>query len=66
MPSVSVAIVCETEGCPNAGQVINVVSEIPADQIDLFFEDYRGEDAEDTCSLCGQPGIAQDPVPEEG
>jgi hypothetical protein len=58
---VTFLIVCETEGCPNDGEVINRVSEIPVEEAERWLEDYltsRSSEEEDYCPLCGQQGVA--------
>lgn len=60
----SVPLVCETTGCNNSGNVVNLVSGIIPQDLDLFYEDYDGSAPEDRCPLCGQPAIAQDPLRE--
>lgn len=59
---VSVPIVCMTEGCPLRGETINVVSEIEPQYLDAFYEDYDDSSPEDHCPLCGELGVACDPV----
>lgn|GEM_PF-5125341 len=61
-----VTVVCETPGCERNGEVINTISELEEESLDIWFEDYNGESEEaDWCIACGQPGIAQDPQPME-
>lgn len=54
-------IVCETEGCPNKGEVVNQPT-VDADDCDSFEEQYgRGsEDEYDYCHECGELGVLQD------
>lgn len=61
---VSIPIICETLDCPNDCRLINLISEYPADMIDAFFEDYDGSEPEDRCPLCGEAGIAHNPMAE--
>jgi hypothetical protein len=60
---VAVPIICENPRCPNFGQIINVVSEI--EDIDLFYENYDGSVSEDYCIVCGELGVAEDPILNE-
>jgi hypothetical protein len=57
-----IPIVCENEQCPNFGKTINVISEIAAEDIDLFYEDYDGSVEYDYCPICGELGVAKDPI----
>jgi len=59
-----VPIVCETDGCPNYGKTINWVTNIPEEDLDLFYEGYDESEPADYCQLCGEWGVAEDPVPE--
>lgn len=62
--TVSIPLVCETLGCANRGEIVNTISEYPAEFIEAFYEDYDGSEPEDVCPMCGEPAIAQDPVME--
>jgi hypothetical protein len=59
-----IPIVCEIAVCPNSWRVVNVVSEIDEDNIDLFFEGYDDSEPEDHCTVCGALGVAEDPRPD--
>ena len=59
---IKIPIVCETPGCSNGGLLINVISEVPIADMDLFYESYDGSDDADYCVICGELGIAQDPI----
>ena len=59
-----VPIVCETDGCPNNGEVINEVSEIAPKDMELWLEGYwtsKSSSEEDYCPLCGEQGVAYEP-----
>jgi hypothetical protein len=58
-----VPIFCETEGCPNSGKVVNWVTNIPVEDLDLFYEGYDGSEEADYCNICGELGVAEDPEP---
>ncbi|MEW6006482.1 MAG: hypothetical protein AB1695_14355 [Stygiobacter sp.] len=58
-----IPIICENE-CVNRGSVINIVSGIPEEDLDLFYEDYDGSDESDICRFCGQAGVALNPIDE--
>lgn len=59
---VKIPIVCENDECENYGNLINVVSEIDIGDIDLFYENYDGSVEYDYCQICGQLGVAEDPI----
>lgn len=59
---IKIPIICENNQCPNLGKAINIVSEIAIEDIDLFYENYDGSANEDYCSICGELGIAEDPI----
>ena len=61
----TIPILCETEDCPKAGEVINEISGIEEKYLDLFYEDFDGTEEYDRCPACGNPGIADDAKPEE-
>lgn len=54
-------ILCETEGCPHEGKVVNQPV-VDADDCDAFVEGYGhgSEDPYDYCAECGQLGVLQD------
>jgi hypothetical protein len=62
---VKIPILCLTPGCPHEGQAINVVSEIPEHELDLFFEGFDGSEEADYCPLCGALGVAETPVDDD-
>lgn len=55
--------ICENEGCPNNGKIINTFV-FPAEDEDDIYEQYGhgAEDPEDFCPECGELGILQDPL----
>jgi hypothetical protein len=56
--TVTVGVVCETEACPNEGDIVNEIT-IPAADENTFVENYGhgGEDVvNDTCRDCRQLG----------
>lgn len=57
-----IPIICENPACRNRGRRVNAVSRIPLADMDLFYEGYDGGDPADYCPLCGQLGVALDPV----
>ena len=57
-----IPIVCETPGCKDRGRELNQVSGILPPDVNLFFEGYDGSELEDQCLVCGQVGVAQDPI----
>ncbi|MCZ2128186.1 MAG: hypothetical protein LC099_10495 [Anaerolineales bacterium] len=59
---VNIPIVCENDECKNCGSLINIISEINIQDVDLFYENYDGSNEHDYCPICGQLGIAEDPV----
>ena len=56
---------CYTKGCTNYGEAINIVSGIPAYELELFYEGYDGTEPEDICPLCGESGVAEDAQEEK-
>lgn len=56
-----IPIICENPHCANLDNLVNVVSGITTDDMDLFYESYDGTDAEDYCPVCGELGVAEDP-----
>lgn len=59
---IKIPIVCENEKCENYGNFVNLVSEMEASGVDLFYENYDGSVEEDYCPICGVLGIAEDPI----
>ncbi|WKZ51201.1 MAG: hypothetical protein QY329_00445 [Anaerolineales bacterium] len=59
---VKIPIVCENGQCSNFGGTINVISEIAAEDLDLFYENYDGSVEYDYCPICGELGVAEDPI----
>ena len=57
-------IFCETEGCWNCGRMINLVSNIPVEDLDLFYEGYDESEPADSCNVCGELGVLGEPEPE--
>lgn len=57
-----IPIVCENSECANYGDFINVVGEITIDDINLFYENYDGSVEYDYCPICGELGVAEDPI----
>lgn len=39
-----------------------MISGIPIRDLDLFYEGYNGSAKEDYCSICGELGVAEDPI----
>ena len=59
---IAVPIICENQQCPNLWKTINTVSELKIEDIDLFYENYDGSVSEDYCFICGELGIAEEPI----
>lgn len=59
---VEIPIICENEQCQNFGNVINVISEIAIEDLDLFYENFDDSVEEDHCIICGELGVAEDPI----
>ena len=57
-----VPIICENALCQNSGKLVNRVYGINTSEIDLFYENYDGSIEEDYCPICGELGIAEDPI----
>lgn len=60
--ALKIPIVCENDQCKNHGNAFNIVSGINIKDIDLFYESYDGSVEQDYCPICGQLGIAEDPI----
>ncbi|MCC6299039.1 MAG: hypothetical protein IT314_07055 [Anaerolineales bacterium] len=60
--NIKVPILCENSHCRNFGNIVNIVSEISMEDIDLFYEGYDGSVDQDYCPVCGELGIAEDPI----
>jgi hypothetical protein len=60
----AVPVICLTDGCPQRGNLIHVISGIAEDNLDLFFEGFADDCPEDYCPECRQLGVACDPVAE--
>ena len=58
--TVSVPITCGNGKCSNFGNLINCVTELVEEDIDLFYEGYDGSDSADYCPLCNELGVAED------
>lgn len=58
-----IPIVCENNECENYSNLINVVGEINIGDVDLFYENYDGSVENDYCPICGELGVAEDPIP---
>ncbi len=58
---IDIPITCENPQCENAGRLVNVISEIAVEEIDLFYESYDGSDDADYCLTCEELGVAGDP-----
>lgn len=61
----AVPIVCLTGGCAGRGRLVNVVSGLLEEDLDSFYEGYDESCPEDYCPICGELGVADDPVDEE-
>lgn len=57
--AVEIPIICESQQCANYGRVINIVSELTTNDLDLFYEDYNGTEPADYCPLCKKLGVAE-------
>jgi hypothetical protein len=58
---IGIPIVCENDKCPKHGNLINSISEINVQDLELFYEDYgHNSYKEDCCQFCGQLGIVQE------
>ncbi len=56
-----IPIICENDRCENCGQLVNLVSEVSLEDLDLFYENYgRPANEEDYCRICGELGVAED------
>lgn len=59
---IEIPIICENTQCRNFGKVINLISGIAIEDLDLFYENYDGSVEEDECPVCGEIGVAEDPI----
>jgi hypothetical protein len=59
---VEIPIICENEQCSSFGKLVNVVYGITMNELDLFYENYDGSVDEDHCLICGELGVAEDPI----
>ena len=57
---VVIPIICGSPQCRHFKQLVNVVSEVPIEELDLFYEGYDGSDSADYCMVCGKLGVAED------
>ena len=60
-----IPLVCETPDCPHFGQVIDVISGIAPENLDMVYEDYGSDDDANFCPLCHCLAVAQDPEDED-
>ena len=59
---IRIPIVCENERCENYGNLVNLVRGIKANEADLFYDNFNGSVEEDYCPICGELGVAEDPI----
>lgn len=59
---IEIPIICKNDGCENYGDLVNLVRGIKAIETDLFYENYDGSVEEDYCLICGELGVAEDPI----
>lgn len=59
---IKIPVFCENAQCKNFGNLVNIISEISVEDIDLFYEGYDGSVEEDYCPVCGELGVAEDPI----
>jgi hypothetical protein len=62
MAQIEIPIICENDQCQNFGNFINIVYDIAINRINLFYENYDGSVEDDYCPICGELGIAEDPI----
>lgn len=55
-----VPITCGNSSCRNFNRLVNVISGISVEDMDLFYQSYDGSDPHDYCPVCGELGIAED------
>ncbi|WP_424948176.1 hypothetical protein [Candidatus Spongiihabitans sp.] len=48
--------------CKNFDRLVNVVTEVDIADMDLFYEGYDGSEDVDYCQICGELGVAEDPI----
>ncbi len=51
---IEIPIVCETAQCENSGKLVNTVSGIRFEDLDLFYENYDDSVEQDHCPICGE------------
>ena len=56
-----IPITCGNPQCRNFNELVNMVSGVTMENMDLFYESYDGSDTEDYCLVCGELGVAEDP-----
>lgn len=56
-----IPITCGNSRCRNFNHLVNVVSGVPLEKLDLFYESYDGSESADYCPACGELGVAEDP-----
>lgn len=59
-----IPLVCETADCANQWKVVQVISQIAPEHLDLFYENYDGSDGDNYCPLCAVLAITYDALPE--
>jgi len=59
---VDIPIVCENKQCENCGNLVNVVRGINIEDLNLFYENYDDSVEQDHCPICGELGVAEDPI----
>ena len=55
-----ISIFCEMPECERHGDIINTVSGISPENMELFIEAWRGEDEADYCPSCYELGTLND------
>lgn len=55
-----IPIICENPKCSNFNHLVNEVTGLTNNDLDLFYEGYNGSDEQDYCPICQKLGIAED------
>ncbi|MBI3537601.1 MAG: hypothetical protein HY070_08605 [Chloroflexi bacterium] len=63
---IEIPIICETNQCENYGKIVNVVRGIRFKDLDLFYENFDDSVEQDKCPICGELGVAEDPILVKG
>ncbi|MBI5652024.1 MAG: hypothetical protein HZC40_16530 [Chloroflexi bacterium] len=60
--ALEIPIVCENDQCENHGNIVNLVRGITREEIDHFYESYDESVSQDHCPICGELGVAEEPI----